>query len=62
VDPLTTWFWTARTAEGLPMVCLDARHAKKAFDMKVNKNPLLWREVERLAQRIFSMVERPSYQ
>ena len=28
--PLTTWLWTALTAEGLPMVCLDARHAKKA--------------------------------
>ena len=24
-------------AEGLPMVCLNARHAKKALDMKVNK-------------------------
>jgi transposase len=35
--PLTTWLWTALTAEGLPMVCLDARHAKKALDMKVNK-------------------------
>jgi transposase len=34
---LTTWLWTALTAEGLPMVCLDARHAKKALDMKVNK-------------------------
>jgi len=35
--PLTTWLWTALTAEGLPMVCLDARHAKRALDMKVNK-------------------------
>jgi transposase len=35
--PLTTWLWTALTAAGLPMVCLDARHAKKALDMKVNK-------------------------
>ena len=35
--PLTTWLWTALKAEGLPMVCLDARHAKKALDMKVNK-------------------------
>jgi transposase len=23
--PLTTWLWTALTAEGLPMVCLDVR-------------------------------------
>jgi transposase len=35
--PLTTRLWTALTAEGLPMICLDARHAKKALDMKVNK-------------------------
>ena len=30
--PLTTWLWTALTAEGLPVVCFDARHAKKALD------------------------------
>jgi transposase len=35
--PLTTWLWTALTAEGLPVVCLGARHAKKALDMRVNK-------------------------
>jgi hypothetical protein len=32
---LTTWLWTTLTAEGLP--CLDARHAKKALEMKVDK-------------------------
>ena len=31
------WLWTELTAEGLPMVCLDARLAEKALDMKVNK-------------------------
>lgn len=35
--PLTTWLWTELTAEGLPMICLDARHAKRALDMKANK-------------------------
>jgi transposase len=35
--PLTTWLWTALMAEGLPVVCLGARHAKKALDMRVNK-------------------------
>jgi transposase len=35
--PLTTWLWTELTRRGLPMVCLDARQAKKALDMKVNK-------------------------
>jgi transposase len=35
--PLTTWLWTDLTGRGLPMVCLDARHAKKALDMRINK-------------------------
>jgi transposase len=35
--PLTTWLYTELEADGLPMVCLDARHAKKALDMKANK-------------------------
>ena len=36
--PLTTWLWTALTAEGLPMVCLDARHAKKALGHEGEQN------------------------
>jgi transposase len=35
--PLTTWLWTELTARGLPMICLDARHAKRALDMRPNK-------------------------
>jgi transposase len=35
--PLTTWLWTALTAEGLPVVCLDARHAKKALDIALDR-------------------------
>jgi transposase len=35
---LTTWLWTELTKRGLPMVCLDARHAKAALDMRANKN------------------------
>jgi transposase len=35
--PLTTWLWTELTGRGLPMVCLDARHAKRARDMRPNK-------------------------
>jgi transposase len=35
--PLTTWLWQALTDAGLPMVCLDARQAKAALDMKTNK-------------------------
>jgi len=35
--PLATWFRHRRTAEGLPAVCIDARHAKAALDPAPNK-------------------------
>ena len=31
------WFYHALTAEGLPAICIDARHAKAALDMAANK-------------------------
>jgi transposase len=35
--PLCTWHWHALKAMNLPVVCLDARHAKAALSMQVNK-------------------------
>lgn len=35
--PLSVWFYHALTEEGLPAICIDARHAKKALDMAPNK-------------------------
>ena len=35
--PLSVWFYHALHAEGLPAVCIDARHAKSALDMAPNK-------------------------
>ena len=35
--PLTTWLWTELSERRLPMVCLDARHAQRALDMRANK-------------------------
>ena len=35
--PLSVWFWHELIAEGLPAICIDARHAKAGFDMARNK-------------------------
>ena len=35
--PLSVWFYHALSAEGLPAICIDARHAKAALDMAANK-------------------------
>ena len=35
--PLTTWLWTELSKRRLPMVCLDARAAQRALDMRANK-------------------------
>jgi transposase len=36
-EPLSIWFYHALTAEGVPAICIDARHAKAALDMAPNK-------------------------
>src|SRR6056297_459703 len=35
--PLSVWFYHALCSEGLPAICIDARHAKAALDMAPNK-------------------------
>ena len=35
--PLSVWFYHALSAERLPAICIDARHAKAALDMAPNK-------------------------
>lgn len=37
IGPLSVWFLHALSAEGLPAICIDARHAKAALDMAANK-------------------------
>lgn len=35
--PLAVWLWNELTKRGLPIVCLDARHASAALSMMPNK-------------------------
>ena len=34
----STWLWTELKKRGLPVICIDARHAKAALKMQINKS------------------------
>src|ERR1700739_1354133 len=36
--PTTTWVWTELHRLGLPVICIDARHAKAVLKMQINKS------------------------
>ena len=36
--PTSTWLWTEMKALGLPVICIDARHAKAVLKMQINKS------------------------
>ena len=35
--PLSTWFYHVLTAEGMPAICIEARHAQKVLNETLNK-------------------------
>ena len=37
-EQLATWLWTELNKLGLPVICIDARHAKTAMKMQINKS------------------------
>ena len=36
--PTSTWLWTELRRFGLPVICIDARHAKAVLKMQINKS------------------------
>src|SRR6202045_733435 len=36
--PTSTWLWTGLKRLGLPVICIDARHAKAVLKMQINKS------------------------
>jgi hypothetical protein len=36
--PTATWLWTELKRRGLPVICIDARHAKAVLKMQINKS------------------------
>jgi transposase len=36
--PTATWLWTELQQLGLPVICIDARHAKAVLKMQINKS------------------------
>jgi transposase len=36
--PTATWLWTELNQLGLPVICIDARHAKAVLKMQINKS------------------------
>jgi transposase len=36
--PTATWLWTELERLGLPVICIDARHAKAVLKMQINKS------------------------
>src|SRR6476660_2152398 len=36
--PTATWLWTELKKLGLPVICIDARHAKAVLKMQINKS------------------------
>lgn len=36
--PTATWLWTELKSLGLPIACIDARHAKAVLKMRINKS------------------------
>ena len=36
--PTATWLWTDLKQLGLPVICIDARHAKAVLKMQINKS------------------------
>ena len=50
VGPMSAWHWHSLNEMGLPVVCLDARHAKAALSLSMQVNKTDANDAEGLAQ------------
>ena len=46
--PTSTWLWHELRTLGLPVICIDARHAKAVLSMQINKSD--WNDAVGLAK------------
>ena len=49
--PTSTWLWTELKRLGLPVICIDARHANKGPDLSVHSQAYLNKVARQLNER-----------
>ena len=62
--PTSTWLWTELKRLGLPVICIDARHAKAGLKMQINnsdRNRQGYRQPLRFRNRPEATVGRQAY-
>ena len=62
--PTSTWLWTELKQLGLPVICIDARHAKAVLKMQINKSDRndCYRDRPHHADRLVQRGVRQGYQ
>ena len=48
--PSSTWLWTELKRLGLPMICIDGRHAKAVLQMQINKSDRKGQQIPKISE------------
>ena len=48
--PTSTWLWTELKRLGLPMICIDGRHAKAVLQMQINKSDRKGQQIPKISE------------